>query len=147
MGMRLCLRGTFPPKPNSGKIKSYQQRLYLGIYANPAGIKKAEAEAKKVGGLLACKEFSWEPYLTEQEKPQEMLIADWVKQLEQSFFSEPSPNIVTWKKEYEIPFNKLPQELPLSVQILEAVLSTIPQNTRSRKRYSLAYRKLAELAE
>ncbi len=76
MGRRLCLRGTLPPKPDSQKTKPYQQRLYLGIYANPAGIKKAEAEAKKVGGLLACKEFSWEPYLTERERPKQILIAD-----------------------------------------------------------------------
>ena len=146
MGRRLCLRGTLPPKPDSQKTKPYQQRLYLGIYANPAGIKKAEAEAKKVGGLLACKEFSWEPYLTERERPKQILIADWVKQFEQSFFSAPSANITSWKKDYEIPFNKLPHDIPISVEILEEVLLTIPQNTRSRKRYSLAYRKLAELA-
>ena len=58
-GNRLHLRATFPPKPDSDKEKSSQQRLMLGFHANPAGLKLAEQEARKVGALLDCRQFSW----------------------------------------------------------------------------------------
>ncbi len=51
-GKRLCLRGTLPPRPGSSKAGPYQQRLFLGHHANPAGLKLAEQEAKRVGLLL-----------------------------------------------------------------------------------------------
>ncbi|MBN3886176.1 MAG: hypothetical protein V7K64_17945 [Nostoc sp.] len=44
-GDRLSLRPTLPPKPESNKTKPYQQYLASGIYANPAGLQRAEAEA------------------------------------------------------------------------------------------------------
>ncbi|MEH2270409.1 MAG: hypothetical protein V7K68_18660 [Nostoc sp.] len=44
-GDRLLLRATLPPKPGSNKTKPHQQYLALGIYANPAGLQRAEAEA------------------------------------------------------------------------------------------------------
>jgi len=58
-GNRLYLRSTLPPKPGSQKTKPYQQDLAFKIYANPARLEKAEAEARKLGALLAYKEFDW----------------------------------------------------------------------------------------
>jgi hypothetical protein len=58
-GDRLTLRATLPPKPNSDKTKPYQQRIYLSWYANPAGIKHAEAEARQVSSDLALDRFDW----------------------------------------------------------------------------------------
>jgi len=60
-GNRLYLRATLPPKPASQKRKAFQQRLALGVHFNPGGISFAEQEARKVGALLDCREFSWEP--------------------------------------------------------------------------------------
>ncbi len=57
-GNRLYLRATFPPKADSTKSSPFQQRLALGCHANPAGISFAEAEARKIGALLDCKQFS-----------------------------------------------------------------------------------------
>jgi hypothetical protein len=61
-GNRLYLQATCPLKPDSSKNQPYQQRLALGFHANPK-ISLAEAEARKVGALLDCKEFSWQPDL------------------------------------------------------------------------------------
>ncbi|MEH2114269.1 MAG: hypothetical protein V7K39_17460 [Nostoc sp.] len=72
--MLLSLRATLPPKPGSSKTKPYQQYLALGIYANPAGLQRVEAEAKIVGGLLARGEFDWSRYLVGE---QELGIGDW----------------------------------------------------------------------
>ncbi|MEB3218047.1 MAG: integrase, partial [Nostocales cyanobacterium 94392] len=38
-GNILWLRGTFPPKPNSGKTKPHQQRISLKTKENPQGVK------------------------------------------------------------------------------------------------------------
>lgn len=62
-GHRLYLRATLPPKPGSGREDWHQQYISLGIYANSQGIQVAEAEAKKIGGLIALKEFDWQPYI------------------------------------------------------------------------------------
>lgn len=78
-GNRLYLRATLPPKPDSPKRQPHQQRLALGYYANPAGISLAEAEARKVGALLDCKEFSWEPYL--KASGQALTITHWIERL------------------------------------------------------------------
>jgi len=49
-GNKLSLQGQFPPKPDSKRTDKHQQILSLDVYANPAGIKRAEAEAKKIAG-------------------------------------------------------------------------------------------------
>jgi hypothetical protein len=61
-GDRLTLRATLPPKPSSGKDKPYQQRIYLGWYANPDGIKWADAEAHKISENLLKDKFTWADY-------------------------------------------------------------------------------------
>jgi hypothetical protein len=49
-GNKLSLQGQFPPKPNSERKDPHQQRLSLGLYGNPAGIQRAEAQAKRIAG-------------------------------------------------------------------------------------------------
>ena len=61
-GNRLHLGAKFPSKPDSDKEKPSQPGL-LGYHANPAGLKLAEQEARRVGALLDCKQSLWEPYL------------------------------------------------------------------------------------
>ena len=85
-GDRLYLRATFPPKPDTQKTKPFQQRLALGFHANPTGIKQAELEARKVGAMLDCKEFSWQPYLKHELHKSKQLVSDWVAKFEQDYF-------------------------------------------------------------
>ena len=54
-GSSVYLRATLPPK--AGETTWKQRDVSLRIYANPAGLERAEAEARKLGALLACKEF------------------------------------------------------------------------------------------
>ena len=77
-GNRLYLRATFPPKPDSQQKKAFQQRLALGVHFNPAGVSLAEQEARKVGALLDCREFSWQPYLRHQSNLSQLLAGDWI---------------------------------------------------------------------
>jgi integrase len=146
-GDRLSLRATLPPKPGSNKTKLHQQYLALGIYANPAGLQRAEAEAKIVGGLLARGEFDWSRYLVSE---QELGIGDWgqwIEKLRQDYFAQKgdTPNTqFTWKNDYEAAFKNLKGEVAIA-PLITAAIST-PANSRSRKRSCEKLQLLAEFA-
>lgn len=133
-GKKLSLRGMFPPR--SGEGRKLQQILSLDIYANVAGLKRAENEAKKIAGLLACKEFSWADYAKkEKEKPQEKSCGDWIAELEADYFAKRSQNPktrTTWDH-YMGYLGRLPKDLPLSEEILLKTITDIPADKRSRQ--------------
>lgn len=144
IGRRLYLTATLPPKPNSPKTKPHQQRIALGIHANPAGIQFAEKQARKVGGLLDCKEFSWEPYLKPVDVCQPQTTGDWV-QLFQKEFGD-SVSSVTWKTDYHNVFAALELDQPISPEILKAAILRTKPNTRTRRRFCLTLGRLAKFA-
>ncbi len=51
------------PKPQQEAKSNHQQDLALDVYANPAGLKFATAQAKSIGGLLALGRFAWQEFL------------------------------------------------------------------------------------
>jgi len=145
---RLSLRATLPPKP--GEFGNFhQQRISLKVYANLDGIKYAESEAQIVGGLLAQNRFDWAQYIEEPSQPPET-ISYWIRALEDKYFSERPKNsttLETWKHEYLKPFSLLPKEAFLTEEHLKnALLEWTDANTRSRRRYALAYCKIADFA-
>lgn len=148
LGNRLVIRATFPPKPNSSKSHAHQQRLHLGFHANPAGVKEAEAEARKIGALLDCGEFDWTPYLRGQKSV--LTIADWVEKFERDYFtrrSRTAQSETTWEKDYLAVYKKLDQTSTLGVDLLrDAIIKTTP-DTRTRKRVCLALESLAKFAD
>ena len=84
-GDRLSLRATLPAKPGINK-PDHQQYLSLGCYVNPAGLQFAEAEAKKVGGLLAQGRFDWAEYLQESQQQAGDAQA-WINKFEADYYS------------------------------------------------------------
>lgn len=144
IGQRLYLKATLPPRPSSSRTIPHQQRIALGVLANPAGVSYAEKEARKVGALLACKEFSWEPYLSPQNQ-QPSTIGDWVRRLENELRQTVSE--ITWTTDYQNVFKKLDHSQPLTAETLrDAILKTQP-NTKTRRRYCLTLTRLAQFAE
>lgn len=145
IGDRLYLRGTLPPKPNSGKTKPYQQRIALGVLANPAGISFAEREAHRIGVLLATKQFNW----AEFERGKAETIADWIGRFQEDYFATRERNDkteTTWEGDYLKVLRKLPPEAPLSSELLlEAILAT-PPDTKTRKRTCMVLGALAKFA-
>ena len=154
IGDRLYLQATLPPKPNSTKLKSHQQRISLGFYANPAGISQAEKEARKVGALLACREFSWEPYLKEakrpiQEESSDRKIRTLVEGFEKDYFLRRARNAkseTTWTIDYARVFARLPQDSPLSEEVIREAIAQTQPDTRTRRRACLALAALAKFA-
>ena len=53
----LRLQATLPPKPGAKQTESSQQRVSLGLPANPDGLRRAEKEARLLGAQLAAREF------------------------------------------------------------------------------------------
>lgn len=149
IGERLSLRGTFPPRPGSARSSPFQQRLYLGIHANPAGLKLAEAEAKRVGVALDAGTFDWGLYVKSDVKNDIPTVGDWVARFERDYFTrrQRSPKTVTtWRDDYLKAFNRLPQDEPLSVDLLRQHIEASQPDTRTRKRLVDCYGRLAKFA-
>lgn len=145
-GKRLCLRATLPPKPGSLK-GAHQQRLFIGHHANPAGLKLAEQEAKRVGLLLDAKEFDWADFGATGEDRH--TVAHWVTAFEADYFTRRrrSPKSeTTWRDDYLKSFAKLPQGELLTVQLLLAAIETTTPDTRTRKRVCDCLGRLAAFA-
>lgn len=153
IGKRLYLRATLPPKPNSKNRKSHQQRIKLSIYASEEGIKQAEAEARKLSALIACREFKWELYLAITDNATDnsgkYYAREWIEKYEKYYFETRNRNNqteTTWKTDYMAIFRRLPQTEILDADlIMEVVLSTAP-DTRNRKRACMALAALANYA-
>ncbi|MCL1474609.1 site-specific integrase [Argonema antarcticum] len=149
-GNRLYLRGTLPPRPLALKNHPHQQEIALGIEATIEGIRTAEKEARKVGGLLAVGEFDWLPYLRHRAIGQEnKKIGDWVEELEKDYFmrrAKTPQSLSTWQTNYQEVFVRLPKEELLSKEILMQAIKGTQPDTRMRQKTSLALAKLVEIA-
>jgi integrase len=146
-GNRLYLRATFPPKPGTSSTQPSQQRLALGYHANPAGLKLAESEARKIGALLDCGEFQWEPYL--KNYVQANTVADWWDKFEADYFNRRERNPkseTTWRKDYQQVFSALPPDEPLSVQLLVTAITATKPDTKTRQRFTMVCTSLARFA-
>ena len=143
-GAKLSLRGMLPPKP--GKHKPSQQTIALGIFANGAGIKRAEKEAQKLSAQIALNEFKWSDYLKGENSIN--TVDYWVAKFEEDYFSKRQRNSkseTTWS-DYQKIFRKLPSQAKLTEQVLlEVILSTTP-DTRTRKKACTYLKALAKLA-
>lgn len=143
MGEKLYLVATLPPRPDSSKTKPFQQRIALGVGAHPRGVQLAEQEARKVGSLLDCGEFDWQPYLKDWGKlPQS--VSDWVSRFEAEF--KPTVAAITWETDYEQVFNSLDARAALTVECLRDAILKTEANSRSRRRWCLALGRLAKFA-
>lgn len=144
-GQKLCLRGTFPPRPNSSRLRSHQQRLSLGLPVTAAGLKQAEQQAKVVAAQLIQKSFSWRDYLSVTGKRlSELTFAQQLQAFEQEFFAQrqnhpqPASGQTTWESAYAPYLRKLEQvvqansQLTLTEAIYRTVRTTAP-NSRSRQ--------------
>ena len=138
-GGKLTLRGTLPPKPNSGKTKNYQQRIHLKLDPTPSGVRQAEKEARKISALLDLKEFDWEPYTTPTLKKQKNLIDEFY-----AHYLAKGGTEATWRSDYWIILKNI-EEPVTADRLTNAVLQTSP-NTRTRKRACIAVSALAKFA-
>jgi len=150
IGNHLYIQATLPPKPQSQRQKPYQQKIAVGLFFNPHGLIQAEKEARKVGALLACREFSWEPYLKSSSPQEPELVKDWIAKFEEHYFirRQRSPKSqTTWDGDYLKVFRHLPPDERLSVQLIQELIAATTPDTRTRRRYCVALAALAKFAD
>lgn len=143
IGKKLYLQATLPPKPHVQEVGNFQQRISLNLSATPAGIAIAEKEARKVGALLECKQFDWNPYLTKRHKQPET-IGEWITRFEAE--KRPQVAAITWETDYEDVFKRLPQDKPLTADLLLKCVDLSKANSKTRKRFCSALGQLAKTA-
>lgn len=145
-GTKLGLRGTLPPRPDSARLRSHQQRLSLGIPATPAGLKQIEQEAKIIAVQLMQNSFDWQEYLTftDGKRLSQQSLNQQIAAFERHFFAQPqrSGNLAatktTWNAAYAPYFKKL-EDIAIAhptLTLVEAIHQTVQAtrvNSRSRQ--------------
>jgi len=149
-GQSLYARATLPPKNNSDKTRPFQQHVPLNVKATPAGLKRAEAEARKIAAAIDLKQFSWADYPLRSKKAENQTVADWIAAFEVNYFERhkrtPRSNS-TFLNTYHYPFRRLPQSQPLTAAVLErAIKATIPDSC-PRSAMCRACKALGQFAE
>jgi integrase len=145
-GNTLNLRGTFPPKPGSPRLRPYQQRLSLSIPATPAGLKQVEQDAKIIAAQLLQKSFDWKEYLTlgGGQRLSQMDLKQQIAAFEQEFFAashrlvNPAATKTTWSAAYAPYLRKLEAMAAAhpSLTVVEALYKTVQSTSptsRSRQ--------------
>lgn len=148
-GRRLCLRATLPPRPGSGRAEPYQQRVFLGVMANPAGLRVAEAEAKALGVRRDSGEFDWGLYVKNHEQDNGQTVTDWITAFEADYFKRrrrTPKSETTWKADYIKAFNRLPQDAPLTEALLRQHIEASDPDSRTRRRLVDCFGRLAKFA-
>lgn len=134
-GGRLSLRGTFPPKPGSGRTRPSQQTIALGVKAIPAGFRYAEARAMEVAGLLAQNRFEWETLGT-QAKPD--TVGVWIERYKARVIAAspypPEEAELRWHNyQWALALSRLDPALPMGEPALVAAALKTPPKSRARQ--------------
>jgi len=146
-GGRLCLRAIFPPRPSSLKPTAYQQRLTLNYHANPAGLKLAEQKAREVGLQLESGSFDWAKWGSQKVKTDS--CKEWILKFEEDYFTRRKrtpKSETTWRYDYLKVFSELPENAPLTLELLGNVIRSKPADSRTRKRFVDVCTRLAKFA-
>lgn len=144
-GNRLALRATLPPK--SGDVKSTQQIVSLGVFANPAGFKRAESEALRLSSEIALGRFDWQDWREAAPiQRSEVTAADLISDLEADYFAKRKRTATTestWRIEYLSMLSRLKPGLVTTDSLLELIKTTEP-DTRQRIRACMVAWKVAK---
>ena len=145
-GAKFAVRGTFPPKPGSARLRPSQQRLSLGIPATTDGLKRAEQEAKLIALNLLSDRFDWREYDygIAGQRLSSLDLAQQIQAFETYFFEQPQRQMnlasskTTWRSAYAPYLRKLEATaiahptLTLPEQLCQT-LDEIPAASRSRE--------------
>jgi len=158
-GSKLNLRGTLPPRPESHRLRPYQQRIPLNLPATPAGLKQAEQEVKVIAAHLIQSTFDWREYLpiAGGKRLSQMELFEKLEAFKQYFLAQPhrlyaASTRTTWETAYEPYLRKLKaiaQAHP-NLTLPEMIYATIDStkvNSRSRQVCCTALSALATFLE
>lgn len=150
----ISLQATLPPKPDSRRTDSHQQKISLKARAlTKADIDEAMNRAKAIDLDLNRGEFSW--YDLEGFKdPASKTIGVWLTEFEENWWkthekTNPS-HVRTWKTGYESCFTSLPKDELLTPETIEEWLEELLEErcfgVRRRTHYIGSLKALSEFA-
>ena len=149
-GHSLYVRATLPPKPNRKQAKPFQQFVPLDAKATSQGLKRGEAEAKKIGAALDLKEFDWADYPLRLEQQAEcQTVADWKKALEVSYFEKRKRTPTTeetFYNLYHMYLKRLHQEQLLTKEVLEQAIKATEPDSQLRSAMCFACKVIGKFA-
>ncbi len=128
----LYLQATLPPKPGSDRPRPYQQKIYLHVPANEEGYRRAEDEARLLGGQLAAKTFDWAMWLDVQKLPDGKPNRVWIEEFERQYMATHNLQVGTWLGDWWKVYKRLPPDEPLTVELLEALVEKTGKDSRNR---------------
>ena len=156
-GGSLSLVGTFPPKPGSHKSKPHQQKISLksitgfSVLPHAEGIKRAVAEAKRLDSTLTLNLFNWNDYSDiPADRSKAPIAGALIPKFEAWYFEtrgRSGSTETTWETDYWEVYKRIDPEARLTQDLLEDLIRRTKPNSRSRKRYYQALKKLAEFGE
>ena len=145
-----CLRSTFPPKPGSGRMRPYRQRIYTGIAVLPENKRRIKALARRVEAALLENTFDWADF--EEVSAEETTATGLtIEQLLPGFRAhlEATRGISehTWKRNYLARLTVRPGlSAELTATTIEAVLRSTPKASHARRADFMVLRVLAGFA-
>jgi integrase len=153
VGNSLYLRATYPPKP--GETEPKQRDLPLKLKATVTNLRLALEKSIAISTDLALERFNWSEFLPTAIEiaaatAAPVVVAEWVAMQKADYFDrhEQTPDtLYNWMADYGYPYRKLPQDEPLSIELLKRYASETSPNTKARSRAVMAYSRLAKLAE
>jgi hypothetical protein len=159
-GDKLNLRGTLPPRPDSPRLRPYQQRIPVGLPAHKAGLQQIEKNAKVIAAQLIENTFDWHDHLgpTAGLKLSGVSLKEQIAAFERFFFQRREGDDrgyatrTTWEKAYAPYLRKLQATATRhpTFSIPEAIYATVqstPANSRSRQICCTALGALADFLQ
>ncbi|MDX2231614.1 MAG: hypothetical protein NW220_18410 [Leptolyngbyaceae cyanobacterium bins.349] len=141
---RLWLQATLPPKTGNPRPKPYQQRISLGLPATEEGFRRAEQVAKLLSSRLISGSFDWKLYLDLEQLPEHKPIRSHVEEFKQHYMETHTLKESPWKNHWQIIYDRLPGEQPLTAEIITATVHATERNTRNRLHTCQKLQKLAD---
>jgi hypothetical protein len=146
-GGRIWGQGTFPPKPGSDRPHPYQQKISLKLPANEDGFRRAEQEAGLISSELITKEFRWEKYIKPDRLPENKPCDRWIIEFREHYLARHELKPSTWAGDWMAIYKRLPQDKPLTVELMRELIFKTEPNSRNRLETCRKFQKLADFAK
>ncbi|HZG39998.1 MAG TPA: hypothetical protein VEZ50_15080, partial [Nodosilinea sp.] len=140
----IWVRGTFPPRPGSSKTRACQDKFSLHLPANRDGFKAAEKEALRISALIIAKQFDWRDFLNPADQPDFKPAQTLIQEFADEYKSTHTISNHTFNQQWMRIYKKLPQDKPITKEILIAVALQAEKNSRDRKKRCEKLQKLAD---
>ena len=145
-----ALRSTLPPKPGSGRLRPYRQRIYTGIPATKDNQRRVKALARRVEAALLEGRFDWAEFdaVPAEETDRSGLV---VEQLLPGFRAhlEATRGVSehTWRRNYLARLKVRPGlGAVLDPTVIEQALRSTPKASHARRADVMALRVLCQFA-